>query len=173
MRYNNPPNPPFEGGLSPQPLFERGAPKPPPSKGGLRGLKWVKEKEECMFIKTKKFISYNSELNSRAKTLRQNLTGAEKKLWFEYLRGYKYRFVRQKVIGNYIVDFYCQKLKLGIEVDGETHLGGKNEQYDKVRTNELMRYGIKIVRFWNNDIFYGMGEVQRIIEEEIKRREIL
>lgn len=121
-----------------------------------------------MFIHSKKFIPYNKRLNLNAKKLRQNMTAAEKKLWFEYLRNNVYRFVRQKIVGNYILDFYCQKLKLGIEIDGETHLGDKNEEYDKNRTKELEKWGIKILRFWNNDVLYGLGEVESIIENEIK-----
>ena len=120
-----------------------------------------------MFKQNKKFISYNNNLNFRAKDLRNNLTTAEKKLWYEFLRGHEYRFVRQKVIGNYIIDFYCQKLKLGIEIDGGTHLGDKNEEYDKNRTEELNKSGIKILRFWNDDILKGLGEVESIIEKEI------
>jgi very-short-patch-repair endonuclease len=122
-----------------------------------------------MFIQTKKFIPYDSKLNVNAKRMRQNLTAAERKLWFEYLREHKYRFVRQKVVGNYILDFYCQKLKLGIELDGETHLGNKNEEYDKKRTEELKKYGIKILRFWNYDVLSGLGALQSIIEKEIKK----
>lgn len=99
------------------------------------------------------------------------MTAAEKKLWFEYLRGHKYRFFRQKVIGNYILDFYCQRLKLGIELDGETHVGDKNEEYDKKRTKELEGFGIKILRFWNYDVLGGLGAVQSIIEKEIKKAE--
>jgi very-short-patch-repair endonuclease len=124
-----------------------------------------------MFIQTRKFIPYNNKLNSKAKELRSNMTVAEKKLWFEYLRGCEYQFVRQKVIGNYILDFYCQKLKLGIEIDGETHLGSKNKEYDENRTIELEKLGIKILRFWNDDVLYGLGEVEKIIENEIKERE--
>jgi len=97
------------------------------------------------------------------------MTVAEKKLWYEFLRGHRYRFIRQKVIGNYILDFYCQKLKLGIEIDGETHLGNKNEEYDKNRTRELEKLGIKILRFWNDDILEGLGEVESIIENGIKK----
>ena len=103
--------------------------------------------------------------------LRQNLTFAEKKLWYEFLRGHRYRFVRQKPVGNYILDFYCQKLKLGIEIDGGTHLGDKNEEYDEKRTRELARLGIKIIRFWNDDIIKGLGEVENAIETEINRKQ--
>ncbi len=105
-----------------------------------------------MFLKNKRFIEYNSKISSIARILRQNMTLAEKKLWFEFLSVYEYRFIRQKIIGNYILDFYCQKLKLGIEVDGETHLGYKEEKYDQSRTEELEKLGIKILRFWNDDI---------------------
>ena len=98
------------------------------------------------------------------------MTTAEKKLWYEFLRGYKYRFVRQKIVGNYILDFYCQKLKLGIEVDGETHFDYKNEEYDKKRTFELAKLGIEIIRFWNNNILEGLGEVENIINNKIIKK---
>lgn len=124
-----------------------------------------------MFIKTKKFLNYNSSLKFKVKKLRQNMTLAERKLWYEFLRSHKYRFVRQKAIGNYILDFYCQKLKLGIEIDGETHLGYKNEEYDKNRTKELEKLEIKILRFWNDDVLYGLGEVENMIENKVKERE--
>jgi len=124
-----------------------------------------------MFIKTKKFINYNSSLKTNVKKLRQNATVAEKKLWYEFLRGHRHRFVRQKAIGDYIIDFYCQKLKLGIEIDGGTHLGNKDEEYDKKRTYELSQLGIEIIRFWNNDVLKGLGEVENIIENKIRKRQ--
>ncbi len=124
-----------------------------------------------MFIQTKKFIPYNKKLNTNAKALRQNMTAAEKKLWFEYLRGYRCRFVRQKIIGNYILDFYCQRLKFGIEIDGDTHVGDKNEEYDKARTAELNKFGIEIIRFWDTDILKNLSEVAKVIEEKIKEKE--
>jgi len=98
------------------------------------------------------------------------MTAAEKKLWFEFLRGYRDRFVRQKIIGNYILDFYCQKLKLGIEIDGDSHVGAKNEEGDKKRTEELKELGIEIIRFWNTDILKNLNEVAEIIENKIKER---
>jgi len=131
----------------------------PPSKGGVG--------EVNMFKQNKKFVPYNNSLNDIAKKLRNEMTPAENRLWYEFLRGYKFRFVRQKVIGNYILDFYCQRLKLGIEIDGETHLGDKHEEHDKKRTSELNKLGIKILRFWNNDILYGLGEVENLIKAKI------
>lgn len=120
-----------------------------------------------MFIQTKKFIPYNNKLKENAKTLRRDMTLAEKKLWFEYLRVHQYRFVRQKIIGNYILDFYCQKLKLGIEIDGDSHVGDKNEEYDRSRTTDLAKYGIEILRFWNTDVLKNLNEVVKIIEQRI------
>ena len=66
------------------------------------------------------------------------------------------------------MDFYCPKLKLAIEVDGTTHLENKDKVYDKKRTEELEKLGIKILRFWNNDILDGLAEVENVIEEQIK-----
>ncbi|MDD2753298.1 MAG: DUF559 domain-containing protein [Candidatus Portnoybacteria bacterium] len=80
-----------------------------------------------MFTQAIKFIPYNKNLSDKAGKLRSHMTAAEKKLWFNFLRGYRYRFVRQKVVANYILDFYCQKLKLGVEIDGDSHIGDSNE----------------------------------------------
>ena len=121
-----------------------------------------------MFIKSKKFVPYNKNLKINARELRRNMTAAEKKMWFEYLKGHNYRFVRQKAIGNYVLDFYCQKLKLGIEIDGESHIGEDNEIYDKKRTEELKKHGVEIIRFWNNDVAASLIGVENIVEEKIK-----
>lgn len=82
----------------------------------------------------------------------------------------EYRFLRQKVIGNFIVDFYCSELGLIIEVDGETHLSEKDRVYDEKRTGEPEGFGLKVLRFWNDDILEGLDAVAEIIEEEINKR---
>jgi very-short-patch-repair endonuclease len=117
------------------------------------------------------YIPYDKKLKSKARELRNNMTAAEKKLWYEYLRNHKYRFLRQKPIGNFIVDFYCSKLKLVIEVDGETHIDKSDILYDQRRTKELESYGLKVLRFWNYDVLGGIGAVQEIIEKEILEME--
>ena len=116
-----------------------------------------------------KYLSYNTNLKDKARKMRNEMTLAERKLWYEYLRLSEYRFLRQKLINNYIVDFYCSKLKLVIEVDGGTHIEEKDIIYDKIRTKELERLGLKVLRFWNNDILEGIGEVVAKIENEIKK----
>ena len=100
--------------------------------------------------------------------MRREMTAAENKLWYDYLRRDGNRWLRQKPIGDYIVDFYCPKLKLAIEVDGTTHLENKDKVYDKKRTEELEKLGIKILRFWNNDILDGLAEVANIVKQQIK-----
>jgi len=95
------------------------------------------------------------------------MTAAEKKLWYEYLRQTEYRWLRQKPIGNFIVDFYCSALKLVIEVDGATHLENHDINYNRKRTGELEKLGLKVLRFYNDDIFNGLNEVINIIEGKI------
>ena len=59
------------------------------------------------------------------------MTEAERKLWFGYLRNFKYPVLRQRLIDNYIVDFYCPKLKLAVEIDGDTHYSDEGKMYDE------------------------------------------
>jgi very-short-patch-repair endonuclease len=76
-------------------------------------------------------LPYNPDLVPRAKELRKNMTPAERKLWNEYLRTFPYRVHRQRPINHYIVDFYCPKLKLIIEVDGDSHFTPESQEYDQ------------------------------------------
>ena len=114
-------------------------------------------------------MPYNKELNKKAKYLRNEMTAAEKKLWYGYLRNHQFQFLRQRPIGNYIVDFYCPKLKLVIEIDGETHLSKEDREYDKERTRVLESYGLKVLRFWNDDVLNGIEVVSEMIENEIEK----
>lgn len=107
-------------------------------------------------------LPYNGRLIEYAKQLRKNPTPWEKKLWYSFLRGYKVRFQRQKVIDNYIVDFYCSSLNLAIELDGSQHYSVDNEEYEYKRTSNLEKQGLIILRFTNNDVdtnFYGVCTV--------------
>ncbi|HLG39867.1 MAG TPA: DUF559 domain-containing protein [Chitinophagaceae bacterium] len=87
----------------------------------------------------RKIIPYNPKLKELAKQLRQNMTFSEVKLWNELKNGQMmgYDFDRQRPIGNYIVDFFCKDLQLGIEVDGITHLDEKVIVKDFVRQEEI------------------------------------
>ncbi len=109
-------------------------------------------------------LPYNPALVSQAKELRKNMTLAEKKLWYEYLRTFKFRVLRQRTIDNFIVDFYCPTLKLIIEVDGDSHFTEQGKQYDLERTQILEGYGLKVIRFTNDQVFNQFAGVCSIVE---------
>ena len=96
-----------------------------------------------------------------ARVLRKHMTKQERKLWYEFLREFPYPVYRQKVIGSFIVDFYCAKAKVVIELDGSQHYQGKQAEQDAVRDEMLQELGICVLRFPNNavqDDFAGVCE---------------
>ncbi|QIZ71779.1 endonuclease domain-containing protein [Oxynema aestuarii] len=110
------------------------------------------------------FLPYNPLLVEAAKQMRKNPTPAERKLWQDYLRQFPLKVWRQKPIDNFIVDFYCAKLRLVIEVDGESHFTKQGIIYDGQRTHILEGYGLEVVRFTNDEVmncFDGVCECIR------------
>ena len=115
-------------------------------------------------------LPYNNKLIPYAKQLRKNATIWERKLWFYFLKDYPVRFQRQKAVGNFIVDFYCYKAQLIIELDGGGHFFEEQMNYDYKRTVLLEKHNLKVLRFTNLEIdkdFYG---VCTIIDKEVKSR---
>ena len=108
-------------------------------------------------------LPYNPTLSSRAKTLRQNPTAAEKKLWDEFLKAFQYRVLRQRPIHHFIVDFYCHTLRLVIEVDGDVHFTDDAQVYDTERTQILESYGLQVIRFTNDQVMDDFEAVCREI----------
>jgi len=104
-------------------------------------------------------LPYNPKLVERAREMRQNPTDAEKKLWYSFLRTFNHRVLRQRPINNYIVDFYCAKLRLVIEIDGDTHFTDQGLEYDRVRTSVLEGYGLKVIRFTNKQVLEDFDAV--------------
>ena len=92
---------------------------------------------------------HNKALTVYARQLRKAMTKEERKLWYEFLREYPVRFLRQKVIGQYIVDFYCAQAGLVLEVDGGQHYEEENLIQDKLRSVTLGQYGLEVLRFSN------------------------
>ncbi len=103
------------------------------------------------------------ELVGRARSMRKEPTEEENKLWNLYLKKIKPRFVRQKIIGSYIVDFYCAKLKLVIEIDGVQHYLEENEMYEKRREEYLQSKGYKLLRFYNSDVNKNLSNTEETI----------
>ncbi len=114
----------------------------------------------------------NKKLTPLSQTLRKNQTREEHSLWFRFLRTYPVRFRRQYVIGDYIVDFYCHKAGLVIELDGSGHYEPEQAQKDAVRTGYLASKGLQVLRFTNIDIqknFYSVcEEIDKKVKENLK-----
>ncbi|MCR4280487.1 MAG: endonuclease domain-containing protein [Candidatus Komeilibacteria bacterium] len=108
-------------------------------------------------------IIYNKHLlRNRRRELRHSLPPAEVLLW-QYLKGRRvagFKFRRQYSVGNYVVDFYCPRLKLAIEVDGPSHYQSEKAiAYDKQRQKFLESFGISFIRVTNHDIYSNLSGV--------------
>jgi len=134
----------------------------------LRGVGGIKSKLLRGVERIKmNYLPYNKNLVTRAKELRKNMTKAEKKLWYDYLRNFKFRVYRQRPIDNFIVDFYCPQLKLVIEVDGESHYQENAQESDLQRSKILEGYELKVIRFTNEEVLSNLEGIVAIIEEMI------
>ncbi|MBC8265745.1 MAG: endonuclease domain-containing protein [Flavobacteriales bacterium] len=112
-------------------------------------------------------ITYNPKLKALAKNLRNNATKSEIILW-GYLKGRKmmgYKFSRQKPIDNYIADFFCNELKLTIELDGYSHQIDEVFEKDLKKTKVLNNLGISVLHFDDKDVFENIDNVLREIEQ--------
>ena len=126
----------------------------PPDKGGKGG-----------------YIPYNKTLTEKARKNRKNPTPAEQKLWHEVLQSKRLdnlKFTRQKPLDEYIVDFYCAKLMLAIEIDGDTHAGQK--QYDEDRTKNLNKFGVEVIRYTNAEVLNNLEGVYQDLHKHISAR---
>ena len=94
----------------------------------------------------------NPKLTGNAKVLRKNMTKEERHLWYDFLKSLPVTFNRQKVVGKYIVDFYCASKKIVIELDGSQHYEEKGIMEDKERDEFLNSLGLKVLRYSNFDI---------------------
>ena len=115
-------------------------------------------------------MQHNSKLTSRAQELRKNMTKEERRLWYEYLHNYPYRFRRQVTVGNYILDFYCAAAKLAVELDGSQHYEFSGQLYDAQRTADLNGLGIYVLRFSNLDVLKNLRGVCRQIDLVVSER---
>ena len=112
-------------------------------------------------------LPYNPNLIERANELRKVMTPAEKKLWNKLFKYFPLKIRRQRVIDNFIVDFYCAKRKLVIEIDGPIHSLPEVTARDEARTKILQKYGLKVIRFTNDEVEKDFERVCRIIKEEL------
>jgi very-short-patch-repair endonuclease len=144
-----PPNPPLSGG-------ESATPSPDKGRAG-EGLK---------------FLAYDKRLTALARENRQNPTPAETLIWQKVLRSKqfeRYKFLRQKPIGPYIVDFYCSELGLIIEIDGDSH--AEQFDYDAQRTAYLNSLGLRVLRYGNHDILNNLAGVYEHFHSQLENKQ--
>jgi very-short-patch-repair endonuclease len=112
---------------------------------------------------------YDPKLRQAARELRKNMTDAERLLWSKLrkkqLKGLM--FTSQKPLGGYIVDFYCYKANLVVEVDGSQHYSSEGIEYDKVRDECLKNQELKVLRFTNIDVLENIDGVIEVIERNL------
>ena len=117
------------------------------------------------------FLPRNKKLRPNAVKLRKDMTPQERHLWYDFLRQYPIQWNRQRVIGNYVVDFFCLKAKLVVEVDGGQHYEADGLcQADRVRTAYLENLGLKVLRFTNREIGENFSGVCEQIHTEVERQ---
>ena len=113
--------------------------------------------------------NHNKSLVNVGRMLRKNMTKEERHLWYDFLRGYSVRFIRQKIIGNYIVDFYCAKANLAIELNGSQHFDKISIAKDNERTKYLESQGLKVIRIPNNEVNNNFRGVCEFIDIKVKK----
>ena len=114
-------------------------------------------------------FKHNKQLVPLARQLRKNMTREESHLWYDFLRSYPVRFIRQKIVGKYIADFYCAKARLIVEVDGSQHYEEDNMQKDEERTAWMRGYGLKVLRIPNAEVNRNFSGVCEYIDAEVRQ----
>ena len=157
----NPLNPPCQGEdkRAQSPPAGESENAPPLIRGGREGL-GGREKPG--------FIPYKSNLTELARANRKNPTAAERKIWSEVLRMRQfadYKFLRQKPIDRFIVDFYCSSLRLVIEIDGDDH--AESAGYDAERTRIFGSYGLTVIRYSNLEVMHNISGVYENLMQRI------
>ena len=115
-------------------------------------------------------LKKNNKLLNVARILRRNMTRQEKHLWYDFLRYYPVKMYKQRIIDNFIADFYCHSARLVIELDGSQHYTTQGKERDEARTEILEKYGIHVLRFSNKDVDDNFEGVCRMINKVINER---
>ena len=112
---------------------------------------------------------HNKALVPNARILRRNMTKEERHLWYDFLRSYPVKFLHQKVLGKYIVDFYCAEANLIIELDSSQHYEETGVKKDAERTGFLEQYGVCVLRIPNNEVTKNFAGVCEYIGLAVKQ----
>ena len=110
------------------------------------------------------------QLRSHSQNLRKNMTTEERHLWYDFLKTYPVQFKRQYPVGAYIVDFYCYRAKLVVELDGSQHCEPSAVEYDRKRTTYLQQQGLHVLRLSNRDVMEQFRSVCETIDTAVRDR---
>jgi very-short-patch-repair endonuclease len=117
-----------------------------------------------------RLVPYNLRVKTPARRLRRDATPAERKLWFEFLSYLPEKFTRQKPLGSYVADFYCSRLRLVIEIDGDRHFTTDGQPQGVKRTAALEALNVRVIRFTNLEVreqFEAVcAEIQKALREQ-------
>ena len=111
--------------------------------------------------------SYTMKAQSNAKSLRHSMTPEERHLWYDFLRGYRPKFYRQRAIGEYIADFVCPHARLVVELDGAQHYDATQLTHDERRTHYLHACGYRVLRLLNRDIKQNFAATCELIRQAV------
>jgi very-short-patch-repair endonuclease len=115
------------------------------------------------------FLKYDKRLTALARENRKTPTPAEALIWQKVLRSKQlehHKFLRQKPIGPYIVDFYCAELRLVIEIDGDSH--AEQADYDTQRTEYLNALGLRVIRYENRDVINNLPGIYEHLQTNLE-----
>lgn len=115
-------------------------------------------------------LPYNGKLLPYARRLRREMTPHERKLWYMFLRHYPVKIYKQRIIGSFIVDFYCASACLAIELDGSQHYTPEALAYDFERSVYLTKQGVEVLRYTNSDVDTDFDTVCHHIDQQIQSR---
>jgi len=121
-------------------------------------------------MRDRRLVPYQLKLKTPSRALRRDPTQAERKLWYEFLRDLPEKFTRQKPVGSYIADFYCSRLRLVIEVDGDSHFTAQGERSDARRTAALQGHKLRVIRFTNAEVMQQFEAVCQRIEQAVAEK---
>lgn len=154
--------PPCQGGGASAPPVQKHAPSSLPDKGGRgEGLSDKGGRGEG-------FLPYDRKLTLLARQNRSNPTQAERTIWRDILRKRqfaRFKFLRQKPIGRYIVDFYCSELRVVVEIDGDSH--AETVAYDGSRTRFLNSHGLQVIRYTNDEVLNNLEGVYEDLSRQL------
>ena len=116
------------------------------------------------------FTGYNSKMKETARSLRKNMTRQEKHLWYDFLRDYPVKWYRQRSVDRFIVDFFCFKARLVIQLDGSQHYTEDGMEYDSIRTDILEKYNLEVLRFTNMEVDANFRDICETIDGKVRER---